>query len=182
MRSALRNHPHSDEPLEQAIRNAITLKPKGHDFDYSRQTVDESETDEESNNKGNIFELFNLKKTNSDRSLPKKDNTNRLARRATAAPSLATMKQDADDSSTEDPFSDTWIQNIVLNIDVPVTDWWRSKLSVGHSTDDSDNIDSITGNHKSDFRTQRENVSWQNDFSIAENQLLTVGYDFYDDD
>ncbi|WP_439522833.1 GTP 3',8-cyclase MoaA [Marivita sp.] len=40
LRSALRNHPGSDEPLKQAIRDAITLKPKGHDFDYSRQTVD----------------------------------------------------------------------------------------------------------------------------------------------
>ncbi|WP_299791949.1 GTP 3',8-cyclase MoaA [uncultured Marivita sp.] len=40
LRSALRNHPQSDAPLEQAIRDAITLKPKGHDFDYSRQTVD----------------------------------------------------------------------------------------------------------------------------------------------
>jgi len=40
LRGALRNHPHSDEPLEQAIRDAIALKPKGHDFDYSRQTVD----------------------------------------------------------------------------------------------------------------------------------------------
>ena len=40
LRSALRNHPHRDAPLEQAIRDAITLKPKGHDFDYSRQTVD----------------------------------------------------------------------------------------------------------------------------------------------
>ena len=40
LRSALRNHPNSDAPLEQAIRNAIALKPKGHDFDYSRQTVD----------------------------------------------------------------------------------------------------------------------------------------------
>jgi cyclic pyranopterin phosphate synthase len=40
LRSALRNHPNSDAPLEQAIRDAISLKPKGHDFDYSRQTVD----------------------------------------------------------------------------------------------------------------------------------------------
>ncbi|SHH27089.1 GTP 3',8-cyclase MoaA [Marivita hallyeonensis] len=40
LRSALRNHPKSDQPLEQAIRDAIALKPKGHDFDYSRQTVD----------------------------------------------------------------------------------------------------------------------------------------------
>jgi GTP 3',8-cyclase len=29
-----------DAPLEQAIRAAIGLKPKGHDFDYSRQKVD----------------------------------------------------------------------------------------------------------------------------------------------
>ncbi|SFK49810.1 GTP 3',8-cyclase MoaA [Shimia haliotis] len=29
----------SDVPLENAIRDAIALKPKGHDFDYSRQEV-----------------------------------------------------------------------------------------------------------------------------------------------
>ncbi|MBY6006539.1 GTP 3',8-cyclase MoaA [Salipiger bermudensis] len=40
LRSALRNHPGSDAPLEEAIRAAIERKPKGHDFDYSRQSVD----------------------------------------------------------------------------------------------------------------------------------------------
>ncbi len=30
----------SDAPLEEAIRAAIALKPKGHDFDYSRQQLD----------------------------------------------------------------------------------------------------------------------------------------------
>ncbi|QFT64238.1 GTP 3',8-cyclase MoaA [Roseivivax sp. THAF30] len=40
LRSALRNHPSTDAPLEEAIRAAIALKPKGHDFDYSRQSVD----------------------------------------------------------------------------------------------------------------------------------------------
>ncbi|SFA75772.1 cyclic pyranopterin monophosphate synthase subunit MoaA [Poseidonocella pacifica] len=40
LRPALRNFPHDDAPLEEAIRAAIRLKPKGHDFDYSRQTVD----------------------------------------------------------------------------------------------------------------------------------------------
>ena len=29
----------SDDLLEQAIREAISRKPKGHDFDYSRQNV-----------------------------------------------------------------------------------------------------------------------------------------------
>ena len=40
LRAPLRNHPGSEAPLEDAIREAITRKPKGHDFDYSRQTVD----------------------------------------------------------------------------------------------------------------------------------------------
>jgi cyclic pyranopterin phosphate synthase len=38
LRAPLRASPH-DAGLEQAIRNAIARKPKGHDFDYSRQSV-----------------------------------------------------------------------------------------------------------------------------------------------
>ncbi len=40
LRPALRNHPEDNAPLEVAIRDAIAHKPKGHDFDYSRQSVD----------------------------------------------------------------------------------------------------------------------------------------------
>jgi len=40
LRAPLRNNPGNDAPLEEAIRAAIALKPKGHDFDYSRQAVD----------------------------------------------------------------------------------------------------------------------------------------------
>jgi len=40
LRPALRNHPGDDAPLEAAIRAAIAKKPKGHDFDYSRQSVE----------------------------------------------------------------------------------------------------------------------------------------------
>ena len=39
LRPPLRNHPGDDAPLEAAIRAAIAAKPKGHDFDYSRQDV-----------------------------------------------------------------------------------------------------------------------------------------------
>jgi len=39
LRAPLRNNPDSEKPLEEAIRKAIGLKPKGHDFDYSRQTI-----------------------------------------------------------------------------------------------------------------------------------------------
>lgn len=37
LRPAMRDNPNSDAPLEEAIRRAISLKPEGHDFDYSRQ-------------------------------------------------------------------------------------------------------------------------------------------------
>ena len=38
LRAPLRASP-DNAALDQAIRNAIARKPKGHDFDYSRQTV-----------------------------------------------------------------------------------------------------------------------------------------------
>ena len=39
LRAPLRAYPDTDFPLEEAIRAAIALKPKGHDFDYSRQEL-----------------------------------------------------------------------------------------------------------------------------------------------
>ncbi len=40
LRAPLRSHPDSDAPLISAIHSAIARKPKGHDFDYSRQRAD----------------------------------------------------------------------------------------------------------------------------------------------
>jgi cyclic pyranopterin phosphate synthase len=40
LRKVLRDTPSDDAPLRAAIREAISRKPKGHDFDYSRQRVD----------------------------------------------------------------------------------------------------------------------------------------------
>jgi cyclic pyranopterin phosphate synthase len=39
LRAALRAHPGDDAPVTAAIAEAIARKPKGHAFDYSRQTV-----------------------------------------------------------------------------------------------------------------------------------------------
>ena len=39
LRTPLRENLDDDGPLEDAIRAAIGLKPKGHDFDYSRQEL-----------------------------------------------------------------------------------------------------------------------------------------------
>jgi cyclic pyranopterin phosphate synthase len=40
LRAPLRAHPGDDAPLVAAIRNAIARKPRGHDFDYSRNRPD----------------------------------------------------------------------------------------------------------------------------------------------
>lgn len=40
LRAPLREHIDTEAPLEAAIRAAIDRKPKGHDFDYSRQRLD----------------------------------------------------------------------------------------------------------------------------------------------
>lgn len=40
LRAPLRAHPEDDGPLREAIEAAILRKPKGHDFDYSRQVAD----------------------------------------------------------------------------------------------------------------------------------------------
>ena len=40
LRASLRDWPGDNRPLEEAIRKAISHKPKGHDFDYSRQQLD----------------------------------------------------------------------------------------------------------------------------------------------
>ena len=40
LRAALRGNPDTEKPLQDAIRAAISHKPKGHDFDYSRQRPD----------------------------------------------------------------------------------------------------------------------------------------------
>jgi cyclic pyranopterin phosphate synthase len=40
LRAPLRAHPADDAPLQEAIRAAIARKPKGHDFDYSRQRAE----------------------------------------------------------------------------------------------------------------------------------------------
>ena len=39
LRAVLRANPEDDAAVVDAIRRAIARKPKGHDFDYSRQTV-----------------------------------------------------------------------------------------------------------------------------------------------
>lgn len=57
---------------------------------------------------------------------------------------------------------------------------WEIKLSGGQSRDRSKNRQSVDGS-TSFFNTQRDSFSWQNDLTLSEGHLLTIGYDYQDD-
>jgi vitamin B12 transporter len=57
--------------------------------------------------------------------------------------------------------------------------FWHTALTVGHSRDEVDSFKD--GTFQSRFNTKRDTAAWQNDFDIAENQLLTLGIDYQDD-
>ncbi|MCK9504343.1 MAG: TonB-dependent receptor [Porticoccaceae bacterium] len=82
----------------------------------------------------------------------------------------------------EQPYSDSVVQNINLRGRLPVTDVWTTEISLGTATDDSDNYDGITDASDGNFRTRREQLYWQNDFTLAEGQIFTLGYDYYEDE
>ena len=81
-----------------------------------------------------------------------------------------------------DSFSDSIIQNIGFSISAPLRDWWLSKISMGRSMDDIDDTNGIDGSHISDFRTTKDQYSWQNDIEIFNEQIITFGVDLYDDE
>lgn len=80
------------------------------------------------------------------------------------------------------PYSDGWMQNINLRGRLPVTDYWLSTLSVGVATNDTDNYDGVSGTNTGHFRTTREQLFWQNDVTLGADDVLTLAYEYYDDE
>lgn len=58
-------------------------------------------------------------------------------------------------------------------------EFWTTSLRAGRTLDESDNF--RDRRFSSTFDTQRVNVTWQNDFALAEGHLLTLGLDYYND-
>lgn len=58
---------------------------------------------------------------------------------------------------------------------------WISTVALGHNLDDRNSFRADGLSAPEQFMTTRRSVSWQNDFSIGTQQLLTLGYDRYED-
>jgi vitamin B12 transporter len=57
--------------------------------------------------------------------------------------------------------------------------FWDVTLQAGRSEDQNENFKGSSFDTRYD--TRRDSASWQNDFALSENQLLTVGYDWQQD-
>ncbi|MDD5384718.1 MAG: TonB-dependent vitamin B12 receptor [Gallionella sp.] len=56
---------------------------------------------------------------------------------------------------------------------------WNMILRAGSSQDNSNNF--LNGQFKTRFNTQRDSLSWQNDFALNTDQLFTAGLDYQND-
>ncbi len=81
------------------------------------------------------------------------------------------------------PYSDHLVQTANLAYSSYVMqDVWFTTVTLGHSIDESNQRDRDTSSTKSDFETTRKSILWQNDFTISDTQLLTLGVEYYDDE
>ena len=89
------------------------------------------------------------------------------------------------DQGTDEVFVDFNNTIYQTNYLLSVNDMWETRLEVGYSVDDNDNLvkDAFTGNTSSvgRFKTNRKTISWINDIAWSDKQLLTTGADYYHD-
>lgn len=80
-------------------------------------------------------------------------------------------------------FSDTTIETGNLRLSGNVTDNWFSVLQGGYSKDDSFTDDElgVDAFSPSEFITRRKSALWQNDLTMPNEDILTVGFDYYVD-
>lgn len=72
--------------------------------------------------------------------------------------------------------SDFVQQTIGVNFDTIINDWWDTRLTLGHNLDETTNF--TNGVEASNFDTTRKQASWQNDFTMDDETILTLGADF----
>lgn len=79
------------------------------------------------------------------------------------------------------PYGEFKIESSSLSLSVPVTETWLSTFSLGHSTDENqsrdDNLVKLD-----EFLTHRNQAAWQNDLQLNDNYLVTLGYDYLEDE
>lgn len=87
-------------------------------------------------------------------------------------------RNESDESSATYPYSDNWIQTTSGSFKTQILPLWKMTLSASRNTDDSDYF----GRFPSNVRTTRKSSSLQNDFTLSESHVITVGGDYDKDE
>lgn len=88
-----------------------------------------------------------------------------------------TFNEFDDSAGTSNPSSEGITNTANLRVVTQASDNWVSTVKLGHS----ENKSSTFGSSPSTFDTLRDSASWQNDVRFADNQLISVGFDYYVD-
>ena len=70
-------------------------------------------------------------------------------------------------------------QAAALRLTLPLSDTWESSLQLSRALDESDQFDD--GAFYSAIDTHRRQLTWQNDLMVGDDDLLTLGLDWYED-
>ena len=79
------------------------------------------------------------------------------------------------------PFSTFKSRAVNVTYEKAVTTTWATRLTVGNALDQSEALDANLP-AESLFETERDQFSWQNDVTLSSGYLVTLGYDYYDDE
>jgi len=79
------------------------------------------------------------------------------------------------------PYNKFEVTSLNAALAVPLTASWLSTVSMGYVEDQSETRDHNIADG-SEFTTERDQASWQNDIQLNDNYLLTLGYDYYRDE
>ncbi len=84
------------------------------------------------------------------------------------------------DSTTADSSTDYAQQAAGITFSYSISERWFSQLTIGETRDENDTL--TGGMHEgSSFYSRRTQYNWQNDVTLNENNLVTVGIDYTDD-
>ncbi|MEN8640400.1 TonB-dependent receptor domain-containing protein [Pseudomonas sichuanensis] len=78
------------------------------------------------------------------------------------------------------PYTDFTVSSLGTYLDAQLNDTWHSRLELGHSENRDDKRDKLS-DQRQVFNTYRDQVTWQNDFTLDTRNNLLLGGDWYQD-
>ncbi|MCO7056349.1 TonB-dependent receptor domain-containing protein [Pseudomonas juntendi] len=84
------------------------------------------------------------------------------------------------ESFGQKPYTDFSVSSLVSYFAAQLNDAWRSRLELAHSENRDDKRDKLSA-ERFVFNTYRDQLTWQNDLALGEQNTLLIGGDWYED-